>query len=165
MNYMNESLKKIESGNIIVWITQPNEVKTMLKRREIAFKQVDGKMEDNKGNIETAGTFGRGLFSEYIIEGPNNWTIIKWLDTVVENIFNPLGTGAIFTKVTDKEINLKRFRYQLHDEFEYPNMAFSFTYSYLRGIFMSAFPNDEILMKSSMAVGAPIINLTLKTIK
>ena len=34
---MGEPLRKIESGENTVWITQPNEVETLLKRREIAF--------------------------------------------------------------------------------------------------------------------------------
>jgi len=34
---MGESLKKIESGDRTVWITQPNEIENILNRREAAF--------------------------------------------------------------------------------------------------------------------------------
>jgi hypothetical protein len=166
---MNEPLKRIESGKNIVWMTQPNEINTMLKRRDIAFNVARGKLEENNGKIETimqtGEAFGRSLFSEYIKEDPNNWTIKEWLDPVVENILNPLGTGAIFTKVTEKEANSLIFRCQLHEDVEDLNMASLFTYGYLKGMFLSAFPKGEILIKSTIAQGAPMIKLTFKTNK
>ena len=67
---MGEPFRKIESRDHTVWITQPNEVETLLKRREIAFNVAKGKLADRDGKIETvmqtAEAFGRGLFEDFI---------------------------------------------------------------------------------------------------
>lgn len=166
MQDMDGPFKKIESGNNIVWVTQPNEINTMLKRREIAFNVAKGKLLDSNGKIETvmqtAEAFGRGLFSDFIKKESDDWTIREWLNPIVENILNPMGTGATFTKITDEEADSLIFRCQLHEETEDPHMASLFTYGYLRGMFLSAFPDGELLMERSMAQGAPMMKFTFK---
>ena len=87
----------------------------------------------------------------------------EWVNPVVENILNPMGTAAAFTKITDTEVSSMIFGCQLHEDSEDPDMASLFTYGYLRGAFLSAFPNGELLMKSAMAQGAPMTKFIFKS--
>jgi len=163
---MSEPFKKIENKENVVWITQPNEAETLLKRRETAFNVARGKLIDSGGKIETAmqtaEAFGRGLFEDFIKREIENWTMEEWIEPVVENIFNPLGTAATFTSISEKEAKSLIFRCRLHEESNEPHMASLFTYGFLRGIFLSAFPQGELIMGSSIAQGAPMIEFTFK---
>jgi len=163
---MSEPFRKIESGDSIVWVTQPNEVETLLKRRETAFNVAKGKLKDSGGKIETvmqtAEAFGRGLFEDFIKKESHDWTMEKWVEPVVENIFNPMGTAATFTKITEEEAKSLIFRCRLHEESNEPHMASLFTYGFMRGLLLSAFPDGELLMGSTMAQGAPMIEFTFK---
>lgn len=163
---MNESLKKIESKDRTVWITQPNETEMLLKRREIAFNVAKGKLADSNGNIETvmqtAEAFGRGLFEDYLKKDSNDWSMDSWVKPMVENVFNPMGTGATFTKITEDEAKSLIFRCPLHENSGEPQMASLFTYGFLRGMLVSAFPDGELLMGSSIAHGAPMIEFIFK---
>jgi len=163
---MSESLKKIESKDRTVWITQPNETEMLLKRREIAFNIAKGKLVDSNGNIETvmqtAEAFGRGLFEDYLKKDSNDWSMDAWVKPMVENVFNPMGTGATFTKITEDEAKSLIFRCPLHESSGEPQMASLFTYGFLRGMLVSAFPDGELLMGSSIAHGAPMIEFIFK---
>ncbi len=156
---MQKPLKEINSVNHRVWITQPHELRTIVKRRENAFEIAKGKFLES-GNIElvmqTAEAFGRGLFTEFVKDNPKEWTMKKWLVSATEQIFNPLGEGATFTKISDEEVKSLVFRNLLHEESPDPATVSLFTYGFLRGMFLSAFPEGELLMKSTMAAGAPM---------
>jgi hypothetical protein len=163
---MNEPLKKFKAGDSTIWITQPQEFEELVKRRETAFQVAIGKYADSHGKIETvmqtAEAFGRGLFEEYIKLDSNEWTIDSWVKPVVEKIFNPLGTGATFTKITQDEAKSIIFRCRLHENAGDSPLASLFTYGFLRGMLRSAFPDGEILMEKSISQGAPVIELTFK---
>ena len=164
---MGKPFKKIESGKNEVWITQPNEDKTFVKRREIAFNVAKGKTVHNGGKIETAmqtaEAFGRGLFEEFIKDERKEWTIKKWVDPVVKNVFNPLGTGATFTQITDDEARFSVHTYmQNEDDAKYPYLSSLFNYGFLRGMLLSAFPDGELLMKDSMVQEAQMDEFIFK---
>ncbi len=165
---MGEPFKKIASSqDHTVWLTQPKELEELLKRREIAFQVTQGKLKDSGGKIETAiqtaEAFGRGLFAEFINGKADYRTMDKWVTPVVEHILNPLGTGATFTNITEHEATSRIFRCPLHEHAEDPHLASLFTYGFLRGMLLSAFPQGELLMKSSMAHGSPTLDFTFKT--
>lgn len=164
---MGEPFRKIESGVNSVWITQPNEVENILKRREVAFNVAKGKTVDSGGKIETAmqtaEAFGRGLFEEFIKKESREWTISDWVKPVVKNIFNPMGTGATFTKISDDEAKSFIFRYiQKEDDIDDPKFASLFNYGFLRGMLLSAFPEGELIMQSSMVQGAQVDEFIFK---
>jgi len=163
---MGEPLKKIESGNNIVWVTQPINVKNLIKRRGLALNIAKGKTSDS-GKIETAmqtaEAFGRGLFEEFVKENAKEWTMDEWVKPVVKNVFNPLGTGATFTKITDEEARSFVFTYMQNEEDSNdPNMSSLFNYGFLRGMLLSAFPNGELIMESSMIQGAAMDKFIFK---
>ncbi len=163
---MDEPFKRIDVGDNAVWITQSNEVENLLKRREIAFDVTKGKLVDSGGNVETAmqtaEAFGRGLFEDLIKNESNQWTMENLIKPVAANIFNPMGTVATFTELTDDKARSLIFSCRLHEESDDPNIASLFTYGYLRGILLSVFPNGELLMGSTIAEGAPMIEFTFK---
>lgn len=165
---MGEPFKKIASSeDHMVWLTQPKELEELLKRREVAFEVAQGKLNDSGGKIETAiqtaEAFGRGIFAEFINNNADYPTMNTWLTPVVEHVLNPLGTGAIFTSITEQEATSRIFRCSLHENARDPHMASLFTYGFLRGLLLSAFPQGELLMKSSMAHGSPTLDFTFKT--
>ena len=88
----------------------------------------------------------------------------QWIKPVVENIFNPMGTAATFTEITEDEAKSFVFRYNTltEDESTDPYLSSLFTYGFLRGILLSAFPDGELIMKSSMAEGAQVDEFTFK---
>ena len=163
-----QTLKKIKSTkNQYVFVSQPKEIKKIVEKKQQALKIAKEKVQNN-GKIESAlftgEAFGRALFEEYLKNKAKKWTIEKWLKPVVENIFNPMGMGATFTEITNSQIKTLIFRY--NNVFEEQNNQYInslFTYGYLRGMFLSAFPNGELILKSSMAMGAPMDIFTFKT--
>lgn len=164
---MGEPLRKLESGENSVWITQPNEIENILRRRQIAYGVAKGKTKDCGGKIETAmqtaEAFGRGLFEELIKQENKDWTISEWVKPVVKNIFNPMGTGATFTKISEDEAKSMVFRYR-HKEDDDLNLHFDslFNYGFLRGMLLSAFPDGELIMQSSMVQGAQVDEFIFK---
>ena len=162
---MHKPLREIRSEDHTVWMTQPSEVESLVKKRETAFTVAKGKFADS-GNVEIAmqiaEAFGRGLFAEHIKEKPERWTVKEWLESAAEQVFNPLGTGATITKLTDEEAQSLLFKCSLHEAAEEPHIASLFTYGYLRGMFLSAFPDGEVLMRSTMAHGAPMSEFVFK---
>lgn len=161
---MDKQSKKIDLRDDAVCVMRPDEV--LLNRREIAFNVAKGKLIDSGGKIETvmqtAEAFGRGLFEDFIKKESEYWTMEKWVKPVVENIFNPMGTAVNFTKLTDKELRSLVFKWPLKEESSEADMASLFTYGFLRGMFLSAFPDGEILMESAMTKDSPMIEFTFK---
>jgi len=164
---MDKQSKKIDSGENAVWVTRPNEIDLLLKRRETAFNVAKGKLVDSGGKIETvmqtAEAFGRGLFEDYIKRESQHWTMEKWAKPVVENIFKPMGAAVTFTKITDEKAKSLIFKWPLHEESNELGVGPLFTYGFLRGMFLSAFPDGELLMESTMTKDTPMTEFTFKT--
>lgn len=162
---MDKSLKKIDSEDNI-WNMPLGEVDTLLKRRETAFNVAKGKLADSGGKIEivmqTAEAFGRGIFEDLIKGKSEHWTMEKWVEPVVENIFNPMGTAVNFTKLTDKEAKSLIFRWPIGEESSKSNIDSIFAYGFLRGMFLSAFPDGEIFMEDTMTKDNPMTEFTFK---
>lgn len=165
---MGNSFKKIESGGNVVWITQPKESEKFLKRREVALKIAKEKLEENGGRIEPAihiaEAFGRSLFEEYIKKEAIEWkTMDQWVKPVVKNVFNPMGTAATFTNITEDEAKSFVFRYKENDyDASDPYLSSLFTYGFLKGMLRSAFPEGDLILHSSMANGSQADEFTFK---
>ena len=162
---MKNALKPISSENQTVWMTQPKEIEAIMQRQETAFATAQGKYEES-GNIEmamqTAEAFGRGLFADMIKEKPKDWTMKEWINIIAREVLNPLGTGATVTKLAEDVVETHLFKSSLHEAEEDQHLASVFTYGFLRGILLSAFPKGELLMNTSIAFGAPTTSLVFK---
>ena len=87
----------------------------------------------------------------------------QWVKPVVKNIFNPMGTAATFTDITEEEAKSFVFRYKENDyDSADPYLSSLFTYGFLRGMLLSAFPEGDILIHSSMADGSQADEFTFK---
>ena len=96
--------------------------------------------------MQTGEAFGRGLFEDSIKEKPEKWTMEEWLSSTVEHIFNPLGNAFTFSEIADDEVKSLMTRCPLHENTNEPHVASLFTYGFMRGLLLSAFPHGELLM-------------------
>jgi len=162
---MKTALKPISSEHQTVWMTQPKEIEAIMKRQDTAFATAQGKFEET-GSIEmvmqTAEAFGRGLFADTIKDKPADWTMKDWMTTIAREVLNPLGTGATVTKLTDDIVETHMFKSTLHEAEENQHLVSVFTYGFLRGMLLSAFPKGELIMNTSIAFGAPTTSLVFK---
>jgi len=152
---MEEPAQKKESQDHVVWTTMSSMSEGILKRRDTAFHVALEKLLETHGN--------RGLFAEFIEEKPDEWTMKEWLDATIENIFDPMDTSFTIAEVrTDKARSLITQRL-LHENSDESHVASLFTYGFIRGLFLSAFPKGELLMGSIMALDPPVTEFTFKT--
>ena len=147
---MEEPFKEREFDDQPVWIDEPDVIEDITKRRDTAFNVAIGRLLDSNGNLETVmqtgEAFGRGLFEDYIKEKPQEWTIEEWVNSMVECIFNPLGDDFTFSKITNGEVISLLTRCSLQENTNESNVASLFTYGFIRGLLLSAFPRGELIM-------------------
>lgn len=164
---MEKPLHMIESDVSTLTESEPDGKEGLSKRRDAAFNVALGKLLDSNGNIETVlqtgEAFGRGLFTEIISENSKEWTMKEWLDSTMENIFEPMGNVFKINKIADDEVESFLTRCPLHQDTDEPYVASLFTYAFIRGMLKSAFPNGELLMGDTMAEGAPMTEFVFKT--
>lgn len=164
---MENPLDETLSNDNFIWKTKQITNEELSNRLNTAFNVALGKLVDTNGNIETVvqtgEAFGRGLFAEFIIEKPEEWTIKEWLDLTVENIFSPMGNAFTFTKIDDDEATSVLTKCPLHESSKEYNVAGLFTYGFIRGLLLSAFPRGEVLMGSTMAKETPMTEFIFKT--
>lgn len=165
---MEKPLNERESDGRTVWIDEADEAENISKRRDTAFNVAMGKLLDTNGSLETVmqtgEAFGRGLFADYIKEKPNEWTMEEWLNSTVEHIFNPLGNAFTFSKIANDEVKSLLTRCPLQENANEPHVASLFTYGFMRGLLLSAFPRGELLMgDTSEAEGSRMTEFIFKT--
>lgn len=164
---MVKSLKEIEFNDRMIWITEPDEDGEISKRRDTAFNVALGKLLDTNGNVETVmqtgEAFGRGLFADSLKEKPEEWNIREWLESTVENIFNPMGHAFTFTEIAADKAKSMLTRCPLHENTNEHHVAGLFTYGFIRGLFLSAFPEGELILGSTMAKDDPMTEFIFKT--
>jgi hypothetical protein len=160
-------LKKIQSNGKTVWVTRPNlKDKSLLRKRMNVYNMILNAIDENKDAetiMQIAEDFGKTLFKECIKERPEKWTIKNWLEPVVENIFNPMGAAATFTKITDKEARSLIFRCPVPEQIDKHNIPCLFSYGFARGLLKSAFPKGELLMGKTIANGASLCEFVFKS--
>lgn len=165
---MEKLLKERESNGRAIWVNEPDEAGEIARRRDNAFNVALGKLLDTNGNLETVmqtgEAFGRGLFEDSIKEKPEKWTMEEWLSSTVEHIFNPLGNTFTFSEIADDEVKSLMTRCPLHENTNEPHVASLFTYGFMRGLLLSAFPHGELLMGDIVETeGRPKTEFIFKT--
>lgn len=120
------------------------------KRIDTAFNVAIGKFVDSNGDLETVmqtgEAFGRGLFEDYIKEKPTEWTMEDWINSMEEHIFNPLGNSFTFSNISEDKVESVLTRCPLQENTDESQVASLFTYGFMRGLLLSAFPNGELIM-------------------
>jgi len=160
------SLKQVSDNKKTTWISQPTSVnQDLLKRRDKAFKIAMDKFEEtNKIEtvMQTAEAFGRGLYSDLIEEKNNVISLEDWIQPVVQNIINPMGTAAAFTDISENEVKSVIFKCPVSENLGESCNHCPFSYGFVRGLFKSAFPQGEVLMGQVIANGAPMCEFIFK---
>jgi hypothetical protein len=164
---MESPIRELQSRNRPVWLTHPKEHEELMKRRDMAFDVAMKKLIYSRGNIENVmqigEAFGRGLFADFVQGNNETWTLKKWLEVTVEQIFNRLGNAFTFTEINEDEAHALMTKCRLHEQTNEPHTASLFSYGFIRSLFLSAFPKGELLMGNTMAHGAPMTEFTFKT--
>ena len=139
---------------------------TITRWRNTAFNVALNKLITSNGNLETimqtGEAFGRGLFSQLIIEKPHNWTMHHWTEHVTQKILTHLGQDINIHSLSDSQATLSIHNCSLSDITDEPHVATLFIYSTIRGLLKSTYPEGEVILKSTMTHGAPITELILK---
>jgi len=131
------------------WEEKPSNERQIDKWKDSAFHVAVEKLQEDHGDPETVmrtgEAFGRGLYSQQLKEQSASWTLKKWLELSEEDVFKPLGTEFIFTKISDDAAATFLNRNPLKFKSKENTVEPLFTYGVMRGLFLSAFPNGELL--------------------
>jgi hypothetical protein len=166
MRYMEKLAIHKRSNDFDAGSSELNIKEELSKRVDTAFNVALGKLQEPHGSSETVvqigEAFGRGLFTEFIEEKPDKWTMKNWLDTVMDSIFNPMGTSFTLAEIeTNKARSLMTY-YSLQEKSDDIHVASLFNYGLIRGLLLSAFPKGELIMGSTMALGDPLTEFIFK---
>jgi hypothetical protein len=105
--------------------------------------------------LDSAEKFGRLVFSECVGK-KDSWTPYEWVVACICKIFNRQGTGVTFTVSHDNEVRAIIHKCPTPERARIsPEVACAFSWGYVRGLWLSAFPEGEALMKCAMAMGCP----------
>jgi hypothetical protein len=130
-----------------------SKIEKILKWRDSAFHAALQKFQDGHDNAETvmrtAEAFGRGLYSQRLKEKTLDGTIKEWLEVTQEDIMRPFGAEFTFTKVSQDVAQTFMNRDPLQQLSKQSTVASLFDYGVLRGLFLSAFPKGELLLKET----------------
>jgi hypothetical protein len=138
---------------------EESELEKIKKWRDSAFHAAVEKLTEMHGNpetvMQTGEAFGRGLFSQRLQEKSPDWTMKEWLELTKENVLKPLGNEFTFTKISPDIATTFMNRNPLKRKSEENEIASLFTYGVMRGLFLSAFPKGELLLKQENMADHP----------
>jgi hypothetical protein len=134
----------------ISWENDSPEMDQIAKWRDSAFHAAVEKLKEEHGNtetvIQTGEAFGRGLHACRVKEKSPDWTIETWREVIENDVLKPLGTEFTFTKVSHDVATTFMNRDPLRQMHKESTVASLFNYGVMRGLFLSAFPQGELLM-------------------
>lgn len=123
-------------------------------RIHTAFDVALAKLVQSCGSVEhviqTGEAFGRGLFTEFVSEKPMQWTMKRWVQATMDKVFCPLGDFFEVSTLSDEEAFSVMKKPVLHQRTDESHTALLFTYGFLRGMLLSAFPDGELLFDGSV---------------
>lgn len=111
--------------------------------------------------LKAAEKLGMNIFDECIKETAVEWTTKIWTETIARFVFNPQGTGIIFSEISKDRIVAHVIKCPTPGRAgKAPHLTCPFSYGYARGLWKKAFPDGELLMNGTMAHGAPTCGFT-----
>jgi len=90
--------------------------------------------------------FGRGLYAQRMKDKPD-WTIKEWLSEIEQDVCKPLGTEFTFTKISHDVATTFMNRNPLAAASHERSAASLFNIGVMRGLFLSAFPQGELVIR------------------
>jgi len=117
--------------------------------QDSAFHAALEKLHTEHGNLDsvmrTGEAFGRGLYAQRIKDKPD-WTIKEWLKEIEQDVCKPLGTEFTFTKISHDVVTTFMNRNPLVQASQERSAESLFNFGVMRGLFLSAFPQGELVM-------------------
>ena len=127
---------------------------------ETVFETLD-KRASTEITLKSAEKLGMNIFDECIKEKPDRWTTKTWVETMSRYVFNPRGTGVVFSEISDEKIVSHVIKCPTPERAgKAPHLTCPFSYGYTRELWKKAFPDGELLMGGTMAHGAPTCEFT-----
>jgi len=155
-------LKKIESKDKVIWVTEPNAKPEILIQVKDAWLigAVNRLVElgDYEGIKKAAKESGEVMFDKLIPrkEKPEKWTPMRWVELTTEYIHNPAGAGITFSEISDSGVTAHYFKCSRPElSSTNPHAACYFHYGIWRAIWQKAFPNGDLIIKGIMSFGCP----------
>ncbi len=110
-----------------------------------AMEKLGERHSDPDSVMRMGEAFGRGLFAQRIKDKSPQWTMKEWLSELEKDVWGPLGTEFTFTKVSPDVATTFLNRNPLANR-EEQSVSALFTFGVMRGLFLSAFPQGELLI-------------------
>jgi hypothetical protein len=140
--------KKENSHNS--WEDLPSQNEQLTNWQKSAFHAAVEKLQTAHGNLDsvmrTGEAFGRGLFAERIKDKAPDWTMKEWLQEIEKDVWKPLGTEFTFTKISHDVATTFMNRNPLAQTPQVRTAASLFNFGVMRGLFLSAFPQGELVI-------------------
>lgn len=133
------------------WESLPDNASGLRSWRDSAFHAALEKFHAGHGNAEailqTGEAFGRAIFSSHLAD-TTDWDLEQWC-TEVSELLAPLGDSFALTGGRhDVVATFLRRNPLTHHRLDRP-LESLFTYGTLRGLFLSAFPEGELVVSPS----------------
>jgi len=133
---------------------------TILPLMETVFDVLD-KKASSEITLKAAEKLGMNIFDGYVKEKVTEWTTKTWTETIARFVFNPQGTGIVFSEISKDRIVAHVIKCPTPGRAgKAPHLTCPFSYGYARGLWKKAFLEGEVLMGGTMAHGAPTCGFT-----
>lgn len=163
---MEPTSKKEPSENLTGKLVDLQKTSSIVKWRDSAFTAAVDKFvkTNNKAEtvMQTGEAFGRGLFTELLGHTAKQWTIKQWLDITTSQVLTPIGTPLKCTTLT-QEAAVSTVQKNISMETSQQEISSLFTFGLLRGLFLSAFPDGELLLENIEAADLSQTQVIFKT--
>jgi hypothetical protein len=127
-----------------------HEATQLMQWQENAFQAALEKLQKHHGSPDTVmrigEAFGRGVYAQEMKGKSPDQTIPEWIKEIQKDICTPLGTEFTFTKISHDLATTFVNRNPLAHRPEESIAAELFHFGVMRGLFLSAFPNGELLI-------------------
>ncbi|MBN2600091.1 MAG: hypothetical protein JXA75_06080 [Candidatus Thermoplasmatota archaeon] len=148
---MNESENRKKQHLPGSWEDASFEKEQLTQWQESAFHAAVEKLHTEHGTPDSAmrmgEAFGRGLYAQRLKDKGSEWTINEWLREIEKDVCKPLGTEFTFTKISPDVATTFMNRHPLAQTAQEQTAASLFNYGVLRGLFLSAFPKGELVLR------------------
>jgi len=147
---MNQSDMRKKNTRNSSWEDLPSQKEQLINWQQSAFHAALEKLQTTHGNLDsvmrTGEAFGRGLFAQRIKDKAPDWTMTEWLQEIEKDVCEPLGTEFTFTKISHDVATTFMNRNPLAQAPQEHTAASLFNIGVMRGLFLSAFPQGELVI-------------------
>ena len=159
--------QEISSNQTNITLKTTSSSKDINERMNIAFKVALEKLLKKNGTLEivvqTGEAFGRGIFYEFLQKEYSDWTMEEFLNSTIKKVFSPIGTSFNIAEISDDKARSLITQYSFDkNEYELDSIASFFTYGFIRGLLLSAFPKGELLIGDTLLLDVPLTEYIFK---